>query len=172
MIKTDENDVKLLEEVYYSEQNAYTLYLPRQISKDIDVLAYEKLTKVIVQFKNLSVGGDLIKEINAVRRKLARRIRKKYKDIIDLFSDVKGLGGVSLIHFLMLVPEVTSFRSLNSFLRYLGIKSSRGNKRARTMLYRMALQIKRSNKELRKYSITKIQRYLARIIYQRLREKG
>ncbi len=168
--KADETDVRILEEIYFSDNDAYTIYLPRHIPKDLDVSAYEKLTKVIVQLKNMGADKDLIMEINKIRRRLARRITRRYRDVIDLFNDVRGLGGVSLIHFLMSIPQLTSFKSLNSFLRYLGIKSSKGNKRAKAILYRIALQMKRNG--YKGYSITKIQRLAAKIIYQRLREKG
>jgi hypothetical protein len=168
--KSDENDARALYQIYLNDREKFIKYIPRELPRDVDIFIYEKLTKLIVQLKNMEADNEIIKEILRMRRSLSRKICKKYSNILEIFHDVRGLGGVALIHFLMLIPRINSFKSVNSFLRYLGIKSKNGNRRARALLYVMALQVKRMNDNYRMYSITKIQRLLARVIYRRLKE--
>ena len=98
------------------------------------------------------------------------------RDILEKFSDIKGLSGENLLYFLTLIPDIKSFRSTRSFLRYLGLKSVEVNKlwnrEARDVLIKIAIKVAQYNNikfNPRKPNWRFI-RKLAITIYTRLRD--
>jgi hypothetical protein len=109
--------------------------------------------------------------------KLFYHLKRKYIDILDKFSDIKGLAGGNLLCFLTLIPEINSFKSLRSFLIYLGLRDSQGkrwNREARQALIKMTMKTARySNIKFNpKKPDWKYLRELAITVYTRLREKA
>ena len=118
------------------------------------------------------------KELNKERMKIFRRLKKRYSDLLKKFSDVKGLAGGNLLHFLSLIPEVKSFRSTRSFLIYLGLRAvpqkKEWNREARDVLIKIAIKVARHNgvKFNPKKPNWKYLRKLALMIFQRLQEES
>ncbi len=116
------------------------------------------------------------KELIREQVKLVYTLKRKYKNILDRFSDVEGLGGGNLLYFLTLIPRIDSFKSTRSFLIYLGLRAVYNgrmnfNHRARQVLIRIAMKVAKYNGV--RFNPRKLNwrylRQLAILIYVRLR---
>jgi len=91
---------------------------------------------------------------------------------MDLFKAVKGMSGGNLLYFLAIVPEIRSFRSLNAYLAYLGLRGGLNYSReARDVLVKITAKVCRYNSlpfNYRKPNWKAVRR-VARLIYYILR---
>jgi len=153
----------------------------RDIQKYISLLREIKRTRQRIK-TNEKLGlpteklKEYLKELGREQNKLSYYLKKRYRDILEKFSDIKGLSGENLLYFLTLIPDIKSFRSTRSFLRYLGLKSVEVNKlwnrEARDVLIKIAIKVAQYNNikfNPRKPNWRFI-RKLAITIYTRLRD--
>ena len=186
--KSHENDARLLYFIYKENPRYFREYVKRQLDNDPDIQRYVLLLreirrtrhKIKINKKFKLPTDDLENYLKELQRKLMKlfyHLKKRYKNILDKFSDIKGLSGGNLLYFLTLMPEFNSFESTRSYLIYLGLRNAQGkrwNREARNTLIKMALKTARySNIKLnpRKPNWKYIRR-LAILIYIRLREKA
>jgi len=151
--KNHEDDAKLLYLIYSENPGCFRRYVKRQLDDDPDIQRYILLLREKKRIRqkikvNEKLGlpteklEEYLKELDREIAKLLYHLKKKYKNIIDLFSDSKGLSGGNLLYFLTLIPEVKSFKSTRSLLRYLGLRNVEVNKlwnrEARQVLIKIA----------------------------------
>ena len=185
--KSHENDAKLLYKIFKEDPNSFRKYVKRQLNNDPEIQLYVLILKEIKRVKqkiktnqrfNLPVEelNRYLKRLLSEQMKLLYNLKKKYNNILNLFRDIKGLAGGNLLYFLTLIPEIKSFKSARSFLRYLGLRNVEINKfwnrEARQVLIRIAIKTSRySNIEFNPRKPNwKYLRELAITIYTRLRD--
>ena len=184
--KNHENDAKLLYLVYKENPANFRKYCKRQLNGDRNIQRYILLLREIKRTRqkikiNEKLGlpteklKEYLKELGREQNKLSYYLKKRYRDILDKFSDIKGLSGGNLLYFLTLIQDIKSFRSTRSFLRYLGLRSVEVNKlwnrEARDVLIKIAIKVAQYNDT--KFNPRKpnwrFVRKLAITIYTRLR---
>jgi len=184
--KSHENDAKLLYRIYKENPEYFRRYCKRQLDNDPEIQRYMLLLREIKRTRqkikvNEKLGlpteklEEYLWELQKEQAKLLRLLKKRYKSILNKFSDVKGLVGGNLLYFLTLIPDIKNFRSTRSFLIYLGLRATdrkMWSREARDILIKMAIKTAKYNgikfnprkpnwKYLRKLAIT---------IYLRLRD--
>ena len=126
--------------------------------------------------------GEYVGQLSVIERKLVNeevklyyRLKKKYRNVLEMFPEFKGAYG-NLLYLLNLIPEIRSFRSTRSFLIYLGLRTRRKswNREARQTLIEIAYRVAREQgvKFNRRRPNWKLTRKIALTIYQRLRDGG
>ena len=187
--KSHENDAKLLYRIYKENPEYFRRYCKRQLDNDPEIRRYilvlreiKRIKQKIKTNKKLELPTEkleeYLKEPDRERIKLLYLLKKRYSNILNLFSDIKGLSGGNLLYFLTLIPDIKSFRGTRSFLRYLGLRNIEVNKlwnrEARQVLIKIA--IKTAKYDNVKFNPEKPNwrylRKLALLIYTRLRDNG
>jgi len=186
--KSHENDTKLLFLLFQNEPKLFKKYVKRQLDDDSEIQRYALLlrekTRVEIKTKINSKLGLSTKELEEYKKWLEReaskmlyRLKKRYSNILNKFSDIKGLAGGNLLYFLTLIPDIRSFRSTREFLIYLGLRGvgkhyKNWNRKARDTLIKIAIKVAQHNGI--KFSPRKPNwpylRKLAALIYTRLKE--
>jgi len=185
--KNHESDARLLYLIYKEHPEYFRRYCKRQLGYDPEIQKYILILREIKRTKqkiknNKKIGlptekiEEYLNELQKEEAKLLYYLKRKYRDIINKFIDIKGLSGGNLLYFLTLIPQVRSFRSTRSFLRYLGLRNVEvnklWNKEARQVLIRIA--IKTAKYENVRFNPRKPNwrylRKLALLIYTRLRD--
>jgi len=184
--KSHENDAKLLYIIYREYPEYFRRYCRRQLDNDPDIRRYILILREIKRIRqkikvNKRIGlptKELEKYLRGLiskQKRISYHLKKRYSDILDKFSDIKGLGGGNLLYFLTLIPKIDSFKSTRSFLIYLGLRATnRGlwNREARDVLIKIAIKVSQYNNikfNPRKPNWRFI-RKLAITIYTRLRD--
>ena len=185
--KNHESDARLLYLIYKEHPEYFRRYCKRQLGYDPEIQKYILILREIKRTKqkiknNKKIGlpteklEEYLNELQKEEAKLLYYLKRKYRDIINKFIDIKGLSGGNLLYFLTLIPQVRSFRSTRSFLRYLGLRNVEVNKlwnrEARQVLIKIA--IKTAKYENVRFDPRKPNwrylRKLALLIYTRLRD--
>jgi len=185
--KSHENDARLLYLVYKENPEYFRRYCRRQLDNDPDIQRYILVLREIKRTRqkikiNERLGlpteklEEYLSELKREEMKLLYHLKKRYSNILNLFSDIKGLSGGNLLYFLTLIPDIKSFRSTRSFLRYLGLRNVEVNKlwnrEARQVLIKVAIRVAQYNDI--KFNPRKpnwsFLRKLALLIYTRLRD--
>ena len=184
--KNHENDAKLLHFIYKEDPSNFRRYYKRHLDNDPEIQRYILVLRERKRIKqkikiNEKLGlptrglKEYLKELNKEQKKLLYHLKKKYKDILYEFSDIRGLSGGNLLYFLTLIPKIDSFKSTRSFLIYLGLRATnRGlwNREARQVLINIAIRVAQYNgiKFNPRKPDWRYIRKLALLIYTRLRD--
>jgi len=90
------------------------------------------------EFEELAViEKKLVNEAN----KLYKRLKRKYKDLLEKFPEFKGDYGDPL-YLLSIIPEIKRFKNTRRFLVYLGLRRNRFyNREARQALIKIACKL-------------------------------
>jgi hypothetical protein len=120
---------------------------------------------------------EYLGELQRRQAKQLYLLKRRYSDLLDKFRDIKGLLGGNLLYFLTLIPDISGFKSIRSFLRYLGLRNAQGkqwNREARQALIKIAIKTARYDgiKFNPRKPNWKYLRRLTILIYMRLREKA
>lgn len=185
--KNHSNDARLLYLIYKEHLEYFGRYCKRQLNNDPEIRRYiillrekKRIKQKIKVNEKLGLPTEKLEEyfweLQKEQARLSYYLKKRYKSILNKFSDVKGLAGGNLLYFLTLIPEVNSFKSTRSFLRYLGLRNIEVNKlwnrEARQVLIKIA--IKTAKYENVRFNPKKPDwsylRKLAITIYTRLRD--
>ena len=187
--KNHGNDAKLLLKVYREDPFKYIHYIQRQLPPDPLVKDYVILCKEKRRYGNKikSTTNQEIRKfyskirgkINNMRKTLGRKIERKYQEILSKIG-IKGIGPY-YIYFLMKIPKLETFKSLNQFLKYLGLKGKKKNfnRKARMILGLATINVKYEDldlkppeKENKKEIDWRKARKIAKITYYKLRNNS
>jgi len=182
--KNHENDAKLLYKIYMNNPKSFGEYSRRQLY-DPMIQEYKAVLRRITRIRQMVNNGyEEYEELSVVERELVNeatklyyRLKKKYKSLLEKFPEFKGTYG-NLLYFLGLIPEIESFKSTRSFLRYLGLRNVERNqywsREARQVLIEIACKLskKRGIEFKRRKPNWKFTRKVALVIFQRLRDGG
>lgn len=184
--KNHSNDARLLHLIYKKHSEYFRKYSKRQLDNNQDIQKYIFILREIKRVRqkikvNEKLGlpteklEEYLWELQKEQARLSYYLRKRYKSILDKFSDVKGLAGGNLLYFLTLIPDVNSFRSIRSFLIYLGLRATdrkTWNREARDVLTKIAMKTAKYNniKFNQRKPNWKYLRKLAIHIYTRLKD--
>ena len=182
MRKSHSNDAKLLYMIHRENPKSFIEYHRRQLHDPL-IQEYKATLRRMARIRQMMKNG-YGEELSVAERKLVnkanklyRHLRKKYKDLLERFPEFKGAYG-NLLYFLSIIPEIKSFRSTRSFLRYLGLRNVERhyywNREARQALVEIAYRLARRQgvKYRRKKPNWEFTRKVALTIYQRLRDGG
>lgn len=159
--KSHANDARLLYFIYQDHPEYFREYTPRQLPKDPDIERYILISREIKKIRQMIKINEkrglpvehlreYKKELNRLQSKLCRNLKKKYSFILEKFEDIKGIAGGNLLYFLTLIPRIDSFKSMRSFLVYLGLRAiynrrNNYNREARQALIRIAMRVAQYN---------------------------
>jgi len=183
--KNHENDAKLLYIIYKDDPENFGEYRRRQLY-DPMIQQYKATLRRTAKIRQMKENGygEYVGQLSVIERKLVNEanklyghIKRKYRSVLEMFPEFKGAYG-NLLYFLSLIPEIRSFRSTRSFLRYLGLRNVEKhyfwNREARQTLIEIAYRLARKQgvKFKRRKPNWKFTRKVALMIYQRLRDGG
>ena len=192
--KSDEDDAKLLYEIWRGDPKAFGEYHVRALDalvpgdptvNDEKLRRYRKVARKLADLKQelreWPDDEDLMRRIKRLSRekwRLARELNEKYGKLLAEFSDIKGFSGPTLLLWLAEAPALQEFSNLREFLVYLGLRAvyernKHFNKKARQYLWLLAQQVRKCQPERKEgESIWQTMRWLAAEAWGRLRAQS
>jgi len=183
MKKNHENDATLLYIIYKDNPRKFGEYHKRELY-DPSIQKYKAILRKIAKIRQMRDDGyeEYIEQLSVIEKKLLneanklyKRLKRKYKRILERFPEFEGTYG-NLLYFMSLIPEVNSFRGARSFLIYLGLRTRCRiwNREARQALIEIAYKFakKQGVKYKREKPNWKFIRKIALMIFQILRDGG